>query len=93
MDATTKTDPFATAIGQLAEGIQEVNTVHCVNVATIMIALVEKGILSDDDLKAARMIAISLTDQEQARHRDEYQREEMREALEALKRLYRRESP
>ena len=91
MDAATRPDAVATAIAQLADAIREVNTAHCVNAATIMVALIEKGILSDDDLHAARMLATSLVAQDQARLRDEHHRETLRELADAWKPKPRRE--
>jgi hypothetical protein len=86
MDAPTKTDPVATAIAQLADAIRETNTFHSLNAVTIMIALIEKGILSPNDVQAARVVATSFVDQEQARIRDEEQLESLRAAVERFSR-------
>lgn len=55
--------------------INEANQAHAVNYATLMIALMEKGIVSASELDAARAKATSLVDQEWAKKRDEKDRE------------------
>lgn len=55
----------------LVDNINEANQAHAVNFATLMIALMEKGVVSSDELNAARAKATSLADQEFARKRDE----------------------
>lgn len=55
----------------LVDNINEANQAHAVNFATLMIALMEKGVVSSDEMNAARAKATSLADQEFARKRDE----------------------
>lgn len=67
-------------IQDLVDQINEANQAHTVNVATLIIALMEKGLVSSDDLEFSRAMATSMVDQEYARRREE----KNREALEQL---------
>ena len=62
-----KARPMQTFVDQ----INEANQAHAVNHATLMIVLMEKGIVSASELDAARAKATSLVDQEWAKRRDE----------------------
>lgn len=84
MDAMTA--GIVKSLAQLEEAIRESNAGHNVNVVTVMIALLEKGVVSADDLLVARIAATSLCDQEQSRMRDEQQREAIRDAVEKFSR-------
>ncbi len=54
--------------------INESNQTHCVNYITIMIALLEKGIVSEEDLEKARIKATHIVDQEWAKKQEEAQK-------------------
>jgi hypothetical protein len=66
-DVVNKARPMQAFVDQ----INEANQAHAVNYATLMIALMEKGIVSASELDAARAKATSLVDQEWAKRRDE----------------------
>jgi hypothetical protein len=68
----------------LVDHINEANQAHAVNFATLMIALMEKGIVSAAELDAARAKATSLVDQEWAKKRDEKDPEALEELLKKL---------
>jgi hypothetical protein len=70
-DVVNKARPMQAFVDQ----INEANQAHAVNYATLMIALMEKGIVSASELDAARAKATSLVDQEWANRRDERDRE------------------
>jgi hypothetical protein len=65
---------------QIIEQANETSRAHAINFATLMIALLEKEIISSDEIDAARVKATSMVDQEFARKRDE-QRAEMDQRL------------
>ena len=65
---------------QVIEQANEASRAHATNFATLMIALLEKGIISPEEMDAARVRATSLVDQEFARKRDE-QRAELDQRL------------
>ena len=68
----------------LVDHINEANQAHAVNFATLMIALMEKGIVSAAELDAARAKATSLVDQEWAKKRDEIAPETLEELWKIL---------
>ena len=65
---------------QVIEQANEASRAHATNFATLMIALLEKGIISSEEMDAARVRATSLVDQEFAIKRDE-QRAELDQRL------------
>jgi len=60
---------------QIVEQANEARRAHTTNFATLMMALLEKGIISSEEMDAARVRATSLVDQELARKRDEHRAE------------------
>lgn len=69
---------------RLIEEANEASRAHATNFATLMIALLQKGIISSEEMDAARVMATSLVDQEFARKRDEQRRETDERLMEEL---------
>lgn len=69
---------------QLVEQANEASRAHATNFATLMIVLLEKGIISSEEIDAARVRATSLVDQEFARKRDEQRAEVDRRLAEQI---------
>jgi predicted transcriptional regulator len=69
---------------QIVEQANEANRAHATNFTTLMIALLEKGIISSEEMDAARIRATSLVDQEFARKRDERRAEVDRRLAEQI---------
>ena len=72
---------------QIVEQANEASRAHATNFATLMIALLEKGIISSEEMDAARVRATSLVDQEFARKRDEQRAELDKRLAEQLSRI------
>ena len=66
---------FNDLFGVTPAEINESNKAHAIFSATIVIALVEKGIITDDELEAARMKATHLIDQLFAAKREDAEKE------------------
>ena len=69
---------------QIVEQANEASRAHATNFATLMIALLEKGIISSEEMDAARIRGTSLVDQEFARKRDEQRAEVDRRLAEQI---------
>lgn len=69
---------------QIVERANEASRAHATNFATLMIALLEKGIISSEEMDAARIRGTSLVDQEFARKRDEQRAEVDRRLAEQI---------
>lgn len=57
--------------GVTCEQINQANQAHAVNFMTLMLVLVERGIISTDELETAKARAEHLVEQEWARKREE----------------------
>ena len=57
--------------GVTAEHVNQSNQVHAINHLTIMLVLVEKGLVTAEEVEAARTRATQFVDQEWARKREE----------------------
>jgi hypothetical protein len=70
--------------------IDEANQAHAANYLSIALALVDKGILTAEDLENKRLLALSMVEQEFARKKDEHNTKFMQqypELYSALKEL------
>lgn len=57
----------------LAEQINQSNQAHAVNYMTLVLALIEKGVISADEIEKARSQATHFVEQEWARKREEHE--------------------
>ncbi len=58
-------------LGATGDQLNQANMAHATNHLTLLIALVEKGILSDDEIESARIQATHFVEQEWAKKREE----------------------
>ncbi len=61
--------------GVSAEDVNQSNQAHAVNFLTLTLVLVEKGIISADEIKKARVQATGFVDQEWAKKREQQEKE------------------
>lgn len=61
--------------GVSSEDINRSNQAHAINAIAIMIVMVDKGLVTDEELMAARVKATQYVDQEWARKREESEKE------------------
>ena len=60
--------------GVSADIVNQSNEAHAVNFVTLMFALVDRGVLSVDEIEKARAKAIHFVEQELAQKRDQFLR-------------------
>ncbi len=61
--------------GVTAEHVNQSNQAHAVNHLTLLLLLVEKGIVTNEEVEVARAKAVQFVDQEWAKKRDEQEQE------------------
>ena len=63
--------PIVQHLNELAEKFNQANEGHAANYTAIVYLLIEKGLITEEEYEAARMVTIQQAEQEWARKRDE----------------------
>ena len=75
------------AFKELAASANDASAAHATNHATLLVALLQKGIVTDEELTAARPRAVAIVDQMFAESRDRKKQEDLDKVKEILERL------
>jgi hypothetical protein len=75
------------AFKELAASTNDASAAHATNHATLLVALLQKGIVTDEELTAARPRAVAIVDQMFAESRDRKKQEDLDKVKEILERL------